>query len=141
MTVRTASLDDAEQLVPLYAQLGYQTEATEIHRRLQRNATSDYSAWVFDTGSGSGVIGFAAGHLLLPYENAAAAAQLMILVVDERHRASGAGSALVGEFEWWAAKRGATRSIVSSGLDRAATHEFYVRRGYARTGLRFGRQL
>jgi len=141
MTVRTASPNDAEQLVPLFTQLGYPTEATEIRRRLQRNATTEYAAWVFEAVSGSGVIGFAAGHLLLPYENDAAAAQLMILVVDERHRASGAGTALVNQFESWATSRGASRSIVSSGLDRVATHDFYIQRGYKHTGVRFGRQL
>jgi len=138
--VRSASPEDAEQLVPPFDQLGYPTEAAEIGRRLQRNATSDYAAWVFDADSGSGAIGFAAGHLLLPYENDAAAAQLMILVVDE-HRASGDGIALVEQFESWATARGASRSIVSSGLDRVATHGFYLRRGYEHTGVRFGRQL
>ena len=141
MTVRSASREDAEQLVPLFTQLGYPTDATEISRRLRRNATSEYAAWVFDAGSGSGVVGFAAGHLLLPYENDPAAAQLMILVVDERHRATGAGTALVNQFESWATARGARRAVVSSGLDRVATHEFYVRRGYKHTGARFGRQL
>ena len=48
MTVRTASHEDAEQLGPPFKQLGYPTEATEIRRRLQRNATTDYAAWVFD---------------------------------------------------------------------------------------------
>ena len=141
MTVRTASHKDAEQLGPPFKQLGYPAEATEIRRRLQRNATTDYAAWVFDAKSGSGVIGFAAGHLLRPYENEAAAAQLMILVMDERHRAGGGGTALVNQFESWATSRGASRSVVSFGLDRVATHEFCARRGYECTGVSFGRQL
>ena len=138
MTVRSASPEDAEHLVPLVDQLGYPTKAAEIGRRLQRNATSDYAAWVFDANSGSGVIGFAAGHLLLPYEDDAAAAQLMILVADELHGASGAGIALVEQFESWATARGASRSIVSSGLDRVATHRFYLPRGYEHTGCASG---
>lgn len=141
MTVRAASLEDAESLVPLLEQLGYPAEPAEIRRRLQRTTARDYAAWVFVTDSGSDVIGFAAGHLLLPYENDAPAAQLMILVVDERHRGSGVGTALLDAFEAWATSRGASRVIVSSGLERVATHAFYVRQGWARTGVRFGRQL
>ena len=128
-------------MAPPFKQLGYPAEATEIRRRLQRNATTYDAAWVFDADSGSGVIGFAAGHLLRPYENEAAVAQLMILVMDERHRAGGGGTALVNQFESCATSRGASRSVVGSGLDRVAMHEFCARRGYECTGVSFGRQL
>lgn len=44
----------------LFKQLGYPTEAAEISRPLQRDATSEYAAWIFDEGSSSGVIDFGA---------------------------------------------------------------------------------
>ncbi|WP_372451579.1 GNAT family N-acetyltransferase [Glycomyces salinus] len=125
----------------LFEQLGYPTTPGRLTARLERNATSEYQAWVFEADDRSSIIGFAGGHILHPYEDDAPAAQLMILIVDEQRRGSGAGAALVAVFEQWAQQQGATRVGISSGAERTKAHRFYEGRGYKATGLRFGKRL
>lgn len=141
MTVRVAETRDAPSLIDLFEQLGYPTTPDRLTARLERNATSEYQAWVFETDDRSSIIGFAGGHVLYPYEDDDPAAQLMILIVEEQHRGLGAGAALVAAFEQWAQQQGATRFGISSGAERTKAHRFYEDRGYKATGLRFGKRL
>ncbi|MEV0649511.1 GNAT family N-acetyltransferase [Phytomonospora sp. NPDC050363] len=141
MTVRPATSGDAPRLVALFEQLGYPSTAEAIAARLERNTAPGYRAWVFDAGDGSGPAGFAGGHVLLPWEHDDPAAQLMILVVDERRRGRGVGKALVAVFEEWARDQGAVRLLVGSGTAREKTHRFYLNRGFEQTGLRFAKRL
>jgi GNAT superfamily N-acetyltransferase len=68
-------------------------------------------------------------------------AWLTTLVVLEDARGAGIGSALVRHVEGWAVEKGAKRLSVTSGIQRLSTHEFYEKRDYQRTGLRFSKQL
>jgi GNAT superfamily N-acetyltransferase len=86
-------------------------------------------------------VGFAAGHLVHPIEEDDPAAQLIALVIAPRHERTGAGTALVDEFEGWARSNGARRALVNSGEQRRETHTFYEHRGYTSTGLRFNKTL
>jgi GNAT superfamily N-acetyltransferase len=54
---------------------------------------------------------------------------------------TGIGSALVKHVEQWATRNGAKRLSVTSGMHRKATHEFYEKRDYENTGLRFTKKL
>jgi hypothetical protein len=47
----------------------------------------------------------------------------------------------VKQVEEWAAANGAKRLSVTSGKQRKATHEFYEKRDYENTGLRFTKNL
>lgn len=140
VTVRAATPDDASALVALFAQLGHPASREAIAARLVRNAIPGYAAWVFDTDD-LGVVGFAGGHVLLPFENDDPAAQLMILVVDERSRGRGVGKTLVAVFEDWARGQGAAQAVVGSGNGRVEAHHFYEGRGYEQRGLRFKKPL
>jgi GNAT superfamily N-acetyltransferase len=68
-------------------------------------------------------------------------AWLTTLVVLEDARGAGIGSALVRHVERWAVEEGAKRLSVTSGIQRLQTHEFYEKRDYERTGLRFSKRL
>jgi GNAT superfamily N-acetyltransferase len=68
-------------------------------------------------------------------------AWLTTLVVLEDVRGAGVGSALVRHVEQWAARHGAKRLSLTSGIQRRATHEFYQKREYENTGLRFSKDL
>jgi GNAT superfamily N-acetyltransferase len=68
-------------------------------------------------------------------------AWLTTLVVLEDARGAGIGSTLVKHVEDWATRNGARRLSVTSGKQRKATHEFYEKRNYENTGLRFSKKL
>jgi GNAT superfamily N-acetyltransferase len=68
-------------------------------------------------------------------------AWLTTLVVLEDARGAGIGSGLVQHVEGWALQNGARRISVTSGLHRTATHDFYIKRDYENTGLRFSKKL
>jgi len=57
-------------------------------------------------------------------------AEILGMVVDERHRGGGVGSRLLEHAETWARERGAGRIRVRSNVVRERTHGFYLRRGY-----------
>jgi GNAT superfamily N-acetyltransferase len=68
-------------------------------------------------------------------------AWLTTLVVLEDARGAGIGSALVRHVEGWAVGKGAKRISVTSAIRRLSTHDFYEKRDYERTGLRFSKRL
>jgi len=52
------------------------------------------------------------------------------LVVDENHRRSGVGSALLGVAERWAASKGYASDVIRSNATRTDAHSFYRTLGY-----------
>ena len=81
------------------------------------------------------------GHIIPSIHDNDPVAWLTTLVVLEDARGAGIGSALVRHVEGWAVEKGAKRLSVTSGIQRLSTHEFYEKRDYQRTGLRFSKQL
>ena len=64
------------------------------------------------------------------------AAWLTAVVVEEKSRGQGVGSALVARAEEWAVEHGALRISLTSALHRESAHEFYKARDYEHTGVR-----
>lgn len=138
--VRTVELQDSAALEDLFVALGYPAPPQAIHQRLTRlRSDPTYAAWV--AVQDESIVGFAAGHIVHPVEEDNPAAQLIALVIAPRHERTGAGTALVHEFETWACSNGARRALVNSGEQRRETHIFYEHRGYTPTGLRFNKTL
>ncbi len=71
------------------------------------------------------------------------AAQVMGLVVDERHRSGGVGGALLEAAEAWARARGCRDLLVATRVTRERAHAFYRRHGYGllKTSHMFTRRL
>jgi GNAT superfamily N-acetyltransferase len=97
-------------------------------------------AFVATNGYGE-VVGLITAHLFPSIHDNDLVAWLTTLVVLEDAREAGIGSALVNHVEGWASQRGAKRISVTSGVQRKATHEFYEKRDYEKTGLRFSKWL
>ena len=134
-------MGDAPALAELLSQLGYPATVSEVPARL--TAVSDFpraAAFVATNGYGE-VIGLVTAHLFPSIHDNDPVAWLTTLVVLEDVRGAGIGSALVRHVEQWAARNGAKRISVTSGLQRSATHDFYRRRNYENTGLRFSKKL
>lgn len=137
MHIRIARADDAHAITPLLSQLGYPTNADAIAARFARVALStDDIAWLALDDDGT-AIGFAAGHLMWPYELDRPVAELTALVVDSTRRGGGTGRALVEAFEEWATAAGSVRAAVASAFRRTGAHAFYERLGYEQLAKKF----
>ena len=138
--IRAAAASDAPSLSVLLGELGYPADSAAIPARLAALEQSGVAA-AFVAELDGAVIGVATVHVVPAIHSSPPAALLTALVVAERSRGGGAGRALVGAAEEWARARGAVRIAVTSALHRIEAHGFYERIGYARTGVRLGRQL
>ena len=141
ITIRAAAPSDAPILCELLAQLGYPASVTDIPARLSALASFPRAAAFVATNGYGEVVGLATTHVFPSIHDNGPVAWLTTLVVLEDARGAGIGSALVRHVEQWAARNGAKRLSVTSGMHRKATHEFYEKRHYENTGLRFSKKL
>jgi GNAT superfamily N-acetyltransferase len=138
--VREASQADAGALADLLTQLGYPTRREQAALRLARIFPDP--AWVTLVWEEEGrVLGFGGIQVCASYEHDTPAAKIVALVVDGSVRRRGVGAVLVAALEGRAASMGAGRIVVNSAMHRADAHAFYEKIGYARTGMRFGKEL
>ncbi|MEJ2185723.1 MAG: GNAT family N-acetyltransferase [Gemmatimonadota bacterium] len=141
---RVAESDDAPAIARLLGQLGYPTTPATMRRRLGPIlARPDYHTLVMEAGGV--VIGFIGACLVPSYELDDAYVRVLDLVVDERARGAGIGSALLAAVEAWAKREGARVVVVNArdeeGFHGAGASSFYEARGYERTGARHGKVL
>ena len=141
ITIRVAAPSDAPTLCELLEQLGYPATESEIPARLAALASFPNAAAFVATNGFGEVVGLVTAHLFPSVHDNDPVAWLTTLVVLEDAREAGIGSALVRHVERWAAQKGARRISVTSGIQRKTTHEFYEKRDYNNTGLRFTKRL
>ncbi len=137
---RHPEVNDAGCLSDLLGQLGYPTAVVELPDRLSAFAKFP-KALALVAAIGEDVIGLVTSHIFPSIHATKPIALITSLVVSDKHRDKGIGSELVARAELWAAAEGAERVSVASGLQRVATHQFYERRGYGRSGVRFTKWL
>jgi GNAT superfamily N-acetyltransferase len=140
-TIRRAEVSDAPILSVLLSQLGYPASVSEIPQRLSAIANNPAAAAFVATNRYGEVVGLVTVHIIPSIHDNDPVAWLTTLVVLEDARGAGIGSALVRHVEGWAVEKGAKRLSVTSGIQRLSTHEFYEKRDYERTGLRFSKKL
>jgi GNAT superfamily N-acetyltransferase len=141
LTVRVATRADGDRLPPLFDALAHPATVSQLRVRLARLCSDPvYEAWVAADQTGL-LVAFAAGHLFFPVEDDTPAAQLIALVAASTARGQGVGTMLVRRFESWAVQNGATRAVLTSSLERADAHAFYLGQGYIASGARFSKTL
>ena len=141
ISIRSAAPSDAPILCELLAQLGYPASVADIPARLNAMANFPRAAAFVATNGYGEVVGLVTTHIFPSIHDNGPVAWLTTLVVLEDARGAGIGSALVKHVERWATENGAKRLSVASGVHRKATHEFYEKRDYENTGLRFTKRL
>ena len=138
--IRSAEESDAPALAELMTQLGYETTADEMRKRLSsilRNR--DFATLVaVQDNEVLGMIGLWAS---VGYERNNPTGKIMALVVHKRMRGRGMGRALLAAAEDHFARAGIVRVILTSRFVRERAHAFYESLGYTRTGLRFMKEL
>jgi ribosomal protein S18 acetylase RimI-like enzyme len=138
--IRDAELNDAPELAALMCELGYETNRTEMERRVKLIlSTPAYKTFVaVMDGRVCGMIGTLT---LQSYEHNDAGGRILALVIFNRARRRGIGRALIAAAEKDFAQRGIVRVAVDTRLTREDAHKFYESLGYERNGWRFVKQL
>lgn len=129
ITVRQATIDDAECLSELSTQLGYPASRENVERRLRLIERSpDHAVYVTALADGR-VIGWLHAYVRRLVESDPTA-EIGGLVVDEGCRRSGAGRLLMQHAEQWAREQGCKAVTLRSNVLREAAHGFYQSVGY-----------
>lgn len=141
-SIRKMAARDLACVCTLAAQLGYPCTEDALRARMERIAERDDHLLLVACDDADIAIGWMHLCTLSPLE-AEAAAQLSAIVVNEAHRGTGVGAALVAEAEAWARARGFDRLMLRSRHDRDAAHGFYRGRGFraTKTSVIFEKEL
>lgn len=129
ITVREVVLEDAAAVAALSGQLGYETSAAEMERRLRQVLPLGKGHTILVACLGAEVVGWIEAevvrHIQTPPHT-----MMTGLVVKDGARSLGVGSRLCAEVEAWSRREGADVVRVTSRMTRARAHRFYLREGY-----------
>ena len=140
LTIRHATIADAERIASLITELGYPTSPEQMTGRLATILGDDtYRTLVgCDGATIAGVVGTRVGPM---YEMDEPYGQIMVLVIAAAYRRHGIGGRLVQAAESFFAARGARVAVVTSAHRRADAHAFYESHGYTFDGRRYKKAL
>ena len=139
LTIRDAVPADADAIATLLDQLGYPADAEAVDARLERLRVVGDRVVVAEVDGRP--VGFAHLQVAPAIERDRPAARIGALVVDQAHRGSGIGRALVEAMETEARTRGCELLFLTTAARRKDAHVFYERVGLEETGKRFGKEL
>lgn len=131
-TVRPAQPEDYARMAQLARQLGYESSAEDIGRRIAGMKNSNEHA-VFVAQSPDGEIAGWIGLCILHMVEADARVEVSGLVVDEGTRSKGIGRLLLERGEQWAREMGCRQIGLRTNVVRERAHAFYERQGYKHT--------
>ena len=140
LRIRYAEPGDASVLAQLMCELGYETTATEMRRRL-KSISSDARFRTFVAEINDQVCGMIGTLTDASHEHNDFTGSITALVVSRKHRRSGIGRALIAAAEKDFAEKRVTRVSLTTRFTREHAHRFYQALGYSRTGFRFAKQL
>jgi ribosomal protein S18 acetylase RimI-like enzyme len=138
--IRDAELNDAAELAVLMSQLGYETNRTEMERRL-KSILSNPAYKTFVAIMDGCVCGMIGTLTCTSYEHNDASGRILALVTLNTARRRGIGRALIATAEKDFAQREIRRVALNTRLTREDAHKFYESLGYERNGWRFVKQL
>ena len=140
LTIRHVQLGDAAVLAALMCELGYDTTAAEMRRRL-KSIFSDARFRTFVAEINDQVCGMIGTLTHASHEHNDFTGRITALVVSRKHRRSGIGRALIAAAERDFVEKRVTRVSLTTRFTREEAHQFYEALGYDRTGWRFAKEL
>jgi N-acetylglutamate synthase-like GNAT family acetyltransferase len=129
VTIRLATLEDAEQIARLCTQLGYPASEKQIEQRLTNLLLESHHALYVAERPGEPLLGWVHIYRCLLIHTDTEA-QIGGLVVDAAIRRSGAGHRLMQAAEQWAREQGCWAIYLRSNVIRRDAHQFYPKMGY-----------
>ncbi|MEV5019760.1 GNAT family N-acetyltransferase [Streptomyces sp. NPDC053780] len=129
VTVRRATLSDADQIAGLLGQLGYPSTTPDVEKRFTLWLDDPYSA-VLVAEHNERVIGCLSLHAVPYLEKTGHWARIESLVVDEAARRTGAGSRLILAAEKLARQWDCSALEVTTLRSRLDANAFYQHHGY-----------
>lgn len=126
-SVREALPSDAQRIMMLAGQLGYEVPLAHVERQLRR--CDDERAIFVAIVPRVGVVGWIAVSLVEAITDSGRA-DINGLVVEDEYRGNRIGRLLVEAAEAWARRRNCTSMRLVSNVVRERAHEFYKRLGY-----------
>ena len=138
--IRAAKLSDAAELAALMCELGYETTSDEMRARL-KSIIKDPGYSTFVAKIGKEVCGMIGALTHMSHEHDHLSGKIVALIVSKKQRRSGVGRALIAAAEEDFARRNVTRVTLTTRFERDEAHQCYEAVGYARTGLRFAKNL
>jgi GNAT superfamily N-acetyltransferase len=140
MIVRRADKKDVSMIRSLLHQLGYASLDDEaIAQKIIDYRKPNYCILVSE--STHGVTGFISLHCFEVFHSPGKIGRITAFCVDEAVRGQGVGIQLLEAADKYFIQEGCTKLEVTSNIRRAATHEFYLRRGYIEDSRRFVKYL
>ncbi|MDP9294022.1 MAG: GNAT family N-acetyltransferase [Actinomycetota bacterium] len=140
VAVRSARLEDADQLARLFDQFG-DPQTGDVLRGPLENVLADPRADVLVADDRGALVGAATYFLVPVAHDSRPWCRITTLVVDEAHRGHGIGRMLVAAAETAAREAACSRIEATSALHRTGAHRFYERLGYGRTSAHFLKRL
>lgn len=139
--VRRATIDDADRISDLSAELGYPTPVETLRPSLEAILQRPEDV-VFVAVLDGRVVGWAHGSYRVVLSDGARC-EVLGLVVEEAHRGRGVGRRLMQAIEHWTREMGALQVTLRSRTLRSDAHRFYERLGYVqqKTQFKFAKKL
>lgn len=134
--IQRATAEDADSMLPLLRELGYDTSRTTMRAQLGHYADSAEAVVLIALVRGE-LVGLVSGYLIPALHQPGSIGRITALVVAEKVRSRGIGSKLIQELENWFLLSKCLRFEVTSGEHRDDAHQFYESRGYAASSRRF----
>jgi ribosomal protein S18 acetylase RimI-like enzyme len=138
LAIREAAPRDAEAISGLLDALGFPTPAADVRRRLTTLRRAGEPPLVADE---KGVIGLLTWHVTPVLHRPAPVGRVTTMVVAEKSRGRGVGTALLAEAETRLGAAGCGLVEVTSNIELGGAHAFYRAHGYERTSYRFVKAL
>ncbi len=141
VTIRPARPEDFDAIYPLLCQLW--TEKRFDKERLQAIFSGQFAEGkrFLVAVEDDSVVGFASMFSRENFEHAGRLATIDELVVDEKLRGSGVGSALIAQLEKIAKNEGSVMIELTTSTRRVAAHRFYEKCGYMMASFHFWKPL
>ena len=142
MEIRNYQASDIEELIPLYADLGYPVTAEVLRKRLGillHQPSYQLLVAVLDEKV-VGLIGFSKMYF---FERDGFYYRILALVVGTNYRNQGVASHLIEEVRKQASLKGAFALVLNSGIraERSEAHHFYQNYGFKKASYGFALDL
>jgi GNAT superfamily N-acetyltransferase len=140
---KNEDLQQIDNFLILYEQLGYPTTKEELLGRLEKlNKHDDYYMLLLINGKGD-IIGFSGMCRMMNFEKSGAYLRILAFVVNSHYRKQGNGTLLLNESERLAHQLNCEALALNSGNreERLNAHAFYQANGFNKKSLGFVKQL